>query len=153
ATPMKFEPHPYALLLPALTDEEYAALKANIRRFGILHPIIVDADDRVLDGVHRCRIADELGIDLPVSQMGQLTPQETLQLAVGAKGRRRHLDADRRRELVRKLRDEQGLTVREIADATGWSKSTVGRDLTPPAVAPNVTVSVEKAIEQWERQH
>jgi hypothetical protein len=130
------QPHPYALMLPGLTPAEYRALKANIERFGILYPVITDEDDLVLDGVHRVRIAAELGIEPRVSQMGQLTEQEKLQLAIGVNVCRRHLDADRRRDLVRKLCDEQGLSVREIADVTGWSKSTVGRDLTPPAAAP-----------------
>ena len=130
---MNYQPHPYALMLPGLTEAEYAALKASIERFGILQPVITDGDDLILDGVHRCRIAAELGIDLPVSQMGQLTEQEQLHLAVGVNVGRRTFDADRRRELVHKLADEQGLSVREIAAATGWSKSTIGRDLLPRA--------------------
>jgi ParB-like chromosome segregation protein Spo0J len=150
----RLEPHPYALLLPPLTEEEYAALKANIERFGILHPVTTDEDERVLDGVHRVKIADELGIEPPVSQMGQLSEQEKLQLAIGVNVRRRHLDADRRRNLVRKLRDEQGLSVREIAAATGWSKSTVGRDLTPATSVETATDdSFDEVIERWEREH
>ncbi|HSJ73819.1 MAG TPA: tyrosine-type recombinase/integrase [Miltoncostaeaceae bacterium] len=47
-------------MLPALTDDEYAALKADIREHGILYPLIVDEDGRILDGVHRARIAAEL---------------------------------------------------------------------------------------------
>jgi hypothetical protein len=112
-----------------LTDDEYAALKADIAEHGILYPVIVDEDERVLDGVHRVRIAEELGIETPVSQMGQLSEERKMHLAVGLNMRRRHLDADRRRELVRKLANEQGLSVRKIASITGWSKSTVDRDL------------------------
>jgi hypothetical protein len=146
---VSLEPHPYALLLPPLTAEEYAALKLNIERFGILHPVITDADGRVLDGVHRVRIAAELGLEPPLSQMGQLSEQAKLELAVGVNVRRRHLDAERRRELVRKLAEERGLTVRQIAEITGWSKSTVGRDLTPPADEPEP----EELLERWAREH
>jgi hypothetical protein len=121
--------HPYALLLPALTDEEYAALKADIAVHGILYPVITDEDGAVLDGVHRVRIADELGIEPPVSQMGHLDEERKLHLAVGLNMRRRHLDAERRRELVRRLHEEQGLSVRQLAEVTGWSKSTMARDL------------------------
>lgn len=126
-----FEPHPYALMLPALTDDEYAALKADIAKHGILYPVILDEDGRVLDGVHRCRIAAELGITPPVSQMGHLDEDRKLHLAVGLNMRRRHLDSDRRRELVRRLHRDEGLSVRRIAAVTGWSKSTVDRDLKP----------------------
>jgi ParB-like chromosome segregation protein Spo0J len=107
----QYEPHPYALLLPALTDDEYATLKADIKVHGILYPVIVDEQRLVLDGVHRCRIAAELGIDVPVSQMGQMTDERKMRLAVGLNMRRRHLDGDRRRELVRKLHREQGFSV------------------------------------------
>jgi predicted transcriptional regulator len=126
---VKLKPHPFALMLPPLTEEEYAALRADIRMHGILVPVITDQDDLVLDGIHRCRIADELGIEPPVSQMGQMSEERKMHLAVGLNMRRRHLDAERRRELVRKLHEEQGLTVRKIAEITGWSKSTVDRDL------------------------
>jgi hypothetical protein len=124
-----YEPHPYALLLPPLTNAEYEALKADIAEHGILYPVIVDDAGLVLDGVHRCRIADELGIDVPVSQMGHTSEERKMHLAVGLNMRRRHLDAGRRRELVCRLHRERGLSVREIASVTGWSKSTVDRDL------------------------
>jgi hypothetical protein len=135
-------PHPYALMLPALTDEEYAALKEDIREHGILYPVIVDEDWKILDGVHRVRIAGELGIEPPVSRHEGLTEQRKLHLAVGLNTRRRHMDAERRRELVRRLWAWHRLSVRQIAAATGWSKSTVGRDLAPdaPISAPLPTV-------------
>lgn len=47
---------PYKDLLPALSSEEYAALKADIKRHGVLHPIVVDEDGNILDGHHRYSI-------------------------------------------------------------------------------------------------
>lgn len=125
----KYEPHPHALLLPPLTEAEYEALKADIAEHGILYPVILDEDDRILDGVHRVRIAEELGIDPPATRHTGLDEERKLHLAVGLNMRRRHLDADRRRDLVRSLSDDQGLSIRQIASVTGWSKSTVHRDL------------------------
>jgi len=127
-----YEPHPHALLLPALTDEEYGALKADIAEHGILYPVILDETSRILDGVHRVRIAEELGIEPPVSQHEGLSEERKFHLAIGLNMRRRQMDAKRRQELVRRLHDEQALSVRAIASATGWSKSTVARDLNPP---------------------
>lgn len=125
----QLDPHPYALLLPSLTQEEYAALKADIAKHGILYPVICDEANRVLDGVHRVRIAGELSIEPPVSRHEGLSDERKMHLAVGLNMRRRHLDADRRRELVRRLHDEGGLSRRKISSITGWSKSTVDRDL------------------------
>jgi hypothetical protein len=116
-------------MLPPRTDEEYGALKVDINRNGMLYPVIVDEDGLVLDGVHRCRIAAELGIDPPVSQTGHLDDDRKLHLAVGLNMRRRHLDADKRRDLVRQLHSEQGMPVRKISEIAGWSKSTIDRDL------------------------
>jgi ParB-like chromosome segregation protein Spo0J len=104
-------------------------LKADIREHGILCPLIVDEADRILDGVHRARIAAELGIEPPVARHEGLSEERKLHLAVGLNMRRRHLDADRRRALVRRLHAEEGLSLRRIAAVTGWSKSTVERDL------------------------
>jgi len=124
-----YTPHAYALLLPPLTDEEYAGLKADIAEHGILYPVIVDEEGRVLDGVHRVRIASELGVNLPVSRHPGLSDERKLHLAVGLNMRRRHLDSDRRRALVRKLHKDEKLSLRKIASVTGWSKSTIDRDL------------------------
>lgn len=125
----KLTPHPHALLLPELTQEEYTALKSDIKQHGILYPIIVDENNQILDGVHRHRIANELHIDLPIQRHKTLSEDRKLHLAVGLNMRRRHLDADRRRELVRKLHHTNRLSLRRIADVTGWSKSTIERDL------------------------
>jgi ParB-like chromosome segregation protein Spo0J len=129
------EPHPYALLLPPLSAEEYEALKTDIAENGIIYPVVVDEAGLILDGVHRARAAGELGIDVPLSHVGQgkpaLTDQRKLEIAMGLNMRRRHLDADARRALTRRLSREQGLTVRQIARITGWSKNTAARDLKP----------------------
>jgi site-specific DNA-methyltransferase (adenine-specific) len=52
---------PYQLL-PRLADAEYAALKADIARHGVLVPVEVDEADLVLDGHHRLAAAEELGL-------------------------------------------------------------------------------------------
>lgn len=52
-------------LLPNLSDEDYARLRADIAERGVMVPIEVDEDGNILDGHHRMRIADELGIHCP----------------------------------------------------------------------------------------
>lgn len=144
----KLTPHPHALLLPALTDDEYRALKSDIKQHGILYPIIVDENRQILDGVHRVRIATELDIDLPITRHTNLTEDRKLHLAVGLNMRRRHLDADRRRELVRKLHKANRLSLRRIADITGWSKSTVERDLKTSPYEAIIASAADSLAEQ-----
>ncbi len=43
-------------------------LRRSIKRYGILRPCIV-GDGVLLDGWHRAKIAEELGIDLPVFEV------------------------------------------------------------------------------------
>ncbi len=47
--------------LPELSDEQYAALKEDIRKRGILVPVEKDENGAILDGFHRDRIARETG--------------------------------------------------------------------------------------------
>jgi ParB-like chromosome segregation protein Spo0J len=53
--------HPVADLFPMLADDELAELAADIKQRGLLIPIVLDAEGRVLDGRNRlaaCRIAE-----------------------------------------------------------------------------------------------
>jgi ParB-like chromosome segregation protein Spo0J len=49
-------------LLPDLTEDEYQGLKASIAERGVLVPIEIDETGAVLDGHHRLRACEELGI-------------------------------------------------------------------------------------------
>jgi len=54
-------------VMPALSQDEYEALKADIAKRGVLIPIEVDEETgEILDGFHRLRACQELGIDPPV---------------------------------------------------------------------------------------
>ncbi len=53
--------HPVADLFPMLGEEELVELAEDIKQRGLLHPIVLDADGRVLDGRNRlaaCKIAE-----------------------------------------------------------------------------------------------
>ena len=53
----------YQKLLPKMSEEEFAELKASIQAEGQHYPIIVNENLEVLDGHHRLRACNELGID------------------------------------------------------------------------------------------
>ena len=89
-------------VMPELTAEEYAELKADIALRGVMVPIEYDEAGNVLDGYHRLRICGELGIkDYPrvirsgMSEAEKLTHARKLNMA------RRHLTQEQKRGLIR----------------------------------------------------
>ena len=80
-------------LLPDLRPDEYAALKADIARRGVLVPIEVDADTgEVLDGHHRLRIARELGTKPPTVSRHFASDEDRIAHVIALNLKRRHLD-------------------------------------------------------------
>jgi ParB-like chromosome segregation protein Spo0J len=56
------EVHPVADLFPMLADDELAELAEDIRQRGLLQPIVLDADGRVLDGRNRLAACELAGV-------------------------------------------------------------------------------------------
>lgn len=125
-TEQAMEPHTithHAAVRP-LTEEEYALLKEDIAKRGIISPIIKDAAGNIVDGYHRNTIAEELGLtDIPIKQVDG-TEAELQAMAIALNVARRQLDAEDRRELVAQLRAE-GKSTRQIAEQLGVDQSTV----------------------------
>ena len=58
----RFQKHPAAKHVPAMTEDEFKMLKADIQVQGLLVPIII-RDGMVLDGWHRYKACLELKIE------------------------------------------------------------------------------------------
>lgn len=115
-------------LLPALTEDEYEGLRADIAERGVQVPVILDEHGAVIDGHHRIRACQELGItDYPREVRAGLSDDEKAALALALNIHRRQLSRDQRRELVGELR-RMGWSTRRIAEAVGVSHMTVARD-------------------------
>jgi ParB-like chromosome segregation protein Spo0J len=54
--------HPIAALFPMLADDELEELAADIKARGLLQPIVLDAEGRVLDGRNRLAACEKAGI-------------------------------------------------------------------------------------------
>ena len=119
---------PYQLL-PALADDDYARLRADIAERGVLVPVEKDEHGNILDGHHRLAICEELGIvDYPrvVRRFGSEAEKRAHVIALNIY--RRHLDPETRRPYIAELRS-QGMSTRDIAEKAGVSEPTVRRDI------------------------
>jgi hypothetical protein len=59
---IRFAVHPGAALFPMLADDELEELAADIKERGLLQPIVLDAEGRVLDGRNRLAACEKAGI-------------------------------------------------------------------------------------------
>jgi ParB-like chromosome segregation protein Spo0J len=82
----------YEKLLPKMSDEEFAELKASIKTEGQHYPIVANEDLEVLDGHHRYRACIDLGIepDFEVRKFEDKLHEK--KFVIEANLRRRHLN-------------------------------------------------------------
>jgi ParB-like chromosome segregation protein Spo0J len=121
-------------LLPGLSAEEYAALKADIAAHGVRVPIVVDAESGVIvDGHHRLQAVEELRaegvrVDFLRQSVRFADDEERLDFVLAANLFRRHLTRKQRAEVVAGLR-QRGWSLRRIGEAVGVHHDTVREDL------------------------
>lgn len=116
-------------VMPAMSEDEYNDLKADIAKRGVLVPIELDEDGNVLDGHHRLRACEELGItDYPRIVREGLTEDEKIWHSYKLNTARRNLTPDQMLTLVADvLRRYPNKSNREIAAVLGISHPTVGK--------------------------
>lgn len=113
--------------MPPLSREEYEALETSIREHGIQVPIVVDENRVVIDGHHRQKIAQDLGIECPKRVVFDKTDAEKRTLALSLNLDRRHLSREQRRELIAEsIKADPQLSNRQHAERTGVDHKTVG---------------------------
>lgn len=114
-------------VMPNLSAEEYAELKADIQLRGVMVPIEFDEKGNVLDGHHRLQICGELGItDYPKVIRAGMTEQEKYTHARKLNMARRHLTQEQKRGLIREqLKETPEKSDRQIAKDLGVHHTTV----------------------------
>ena len=81
----------FAELLPSLTDEQYAALEADILQNGCYSPIIINEDNVIVDGHHRYEICEKHGIPYQMTVFSFEDDLEARQWALDTQKARRNL--------------------------------------------------------------
>jgi transposase len=118
-------------LLPNLSEKEYENLKADIAERGIQVPIELDEHGNILDGHHRLKACEELGIkDYPSIVRVGMSEEEKTHHILTLNLARRHLNQEQKIALWKKLR-KQGLTYEKIAERVNGSITTIQRNISP----------------------
>ena len=122
-------------LLPPLTPEEFASLKADIAKNGVLVPVVIDSDSgEVVEGHHRVRAWAELRTEgLAVAEYPREVrrfenDEARIAFVLAANLFRRHLTRSQRVEVAAGLR-ERGWSLRRVSGAIGVHHETIRRDL------------------------
>ena len=116
-------------LFDALDAATESALRASIERFGVLVPVTRDQHGNILDGHHRARIADELGVGIADDVVIHVKDDdEAREIARTLNTDRRHLTEEQRRPVAVELR-QQGHSYRAIGGALGVSHTQARKDV------------------------
>ncbi|MEW4454490.1 DNA modification methylase [Bremerella sp. JC817] len=116
---------PYQFLPPLLPDE-FEALKASVAEGGVDVPIIVDQEGNVIDGYHRQRACDDLGLFCPREVRQFESETDKFELVLRLNCGRRQLNRQQKRSVIDAylLRDPQ-IADNFLAQIIGVSKNTV----------------------------
>jgi ParB family chromosome partitioning protein len=93
--------HPVANIFPPMSDSEFESLKADIAEFGQREPIWTH-DGMIIDGRHRFRACDELGLQ-PAARAYDGEDSGLVSFVVSLNLKRRHLDSSQRGMVAARL--------------------------------------------------
>lgn len=91
---LTLEPHPYADLLPRMSDSEFEELKADVLAHGLAVPVML-FDGKILDGRHRHRACVETGAAFR-TEIFEGDDAAALAFVVSHNLKRRHLNESQR---------------------------------------------------------
>lgn len=89
---MTLEVHDLANLIPSMTDAEYAVLRDDIKEDGLIQPITL-YEGKILDGRHRYKACEELGVDC---RHTDFTGSDPVRYIISLNVHRRHLTVAQR---------------------------------------------------------
>jgi hypothetical protein len=122
----KGEAHPFSKMFPPITDEDFDKLVEDIKKWGLLQPIIV-YQDKILDGNNRYRACLQARIKPRFLELVEVSDASAQRYVISANIHRRHLSPDQRRALLAELiKADPSQSNRLIAATAKVSHHTVG---------------------------
>ena len=139
--------HPYSKLFPLLGAEQLQSLADDIQANGLREPIVIDRDERIIDGRNR-NAACQLAGATPTYEPFLGTDAETLKLVISKNLHRRHLSESQRAMIAAEIGDIPHGTNRfsKVDTPTGVSTSKALISQPDAAELMNVgTTSIDRA--------
>jgi ParB-like partition proteins len=115
-----------------ITPDSLRDLVESIREKGILEPLVVaktPAGYQIIAGERRWRAAKIVGLKTVPAIIKETTPLGMLEMAIVENVQREDLNPIERAQAIKRLRDEFGLEVQEIAERIGKSSSYISNSL------------------------
>lgn len=72
---MAYKQHPLSAAFPAMSAEDFQGLKDSIENIGVQNPITI-FEGMVVDGWNRYKAANDLGMECPAVELGDVDPRE-----------------------------------------------------------------------------
>lgn len=143
--PTLLERHPLSKAFTDMPEMEFAALREDIRKRGVLEPITL-LDGKVLDGWHRYTAAKEIdpGFEVPTVELADRDPADYV---ISRNLHRRHLTAVQRAVCVLEVRNWKGAG-RPSADGAGRGNQSGERTNRQLAEEAGCSVSVISAAKR-----
>ena len=151
--------HPFANLFPMMEaggeqgKAAFDGLKASIAREGIHQPI-VRYEGMILDGRNRYKAGIEVGYKFKDTDFNEFkgTPAEAKAFVMTTNIHRRHLTSEQKRELIKvELKENPGLSLREIAERCGVTHPTVSKVRDELTKLPQDEPDYKDFCAQWEK--
>ncbi|NKB86935.1 MAG: ParB/RepB/Spo0J family partition protein [Acidobacteria bacterium] len=122
------------------------AIAASLAEHGLLQPVVLrdlgDGNYELIAGERRWRGAQRAGIEKLPAVVRDVTPKESLELAIIENVQREDLNAIEEAEAYRLLIDEMSMTQAQVAERVGRDRATVANYLRLLKLAPTVQGSV-----------
>jgi soluble cytochrome b562 len=135
-----YEMHRLADLVPPMTAEQFAELKADIKAHGLREPITL-LDGKILDGKHRYRACRELGISI-TTRPWPTDDGQPVDFVISENVKRRHLTTGQKAALALELRPT---IERELAEGKDSPRHTGGTHKAPANVIAAQKVGISTA--------
>lgn len=122
----RIDPTPFQTM-PDLPEWEFNALKESIRQHGVLVPVVRDENGVLIDGHHRSRACNELGItNVPTITLAGLTENQKRNHAIVLNLVRRKITRKQLRKIIAtELRRQPDLSNRWLAEIVGSTDKTI----------------------------